>query len=153
MILEKSTVADQKVAPPDGTDSGSHPALALLAARPELFQEQGSVIESWRSYRGRRLGPYFRLIYRADRKQRSIYLGSCPQLAARVRHRLEEVQKLRRERRQSIQRRAAVRTALRAQKKELATALAELGLVLKGWEARGFRARRCSYQDQTKPSS
>jgi hypothetical protein len=46
--------------------------LALLAARPEVFARQGSVVASWRRRGTRTYGPYYRLIYREGGRQRSI---------------------------------------------------------------------------------
>ena len=57
------------------TDQKSHKALTLLREAPTRFACQGTVTTSWRTYRGRRLGPYYRLAWRENGRQRSIYLG------------------------------------------------------------------------------
>ena len=43
----------------------------FLLQHPQRFATQGSVAATWRTYRGRRLGPYFQLIYRRDGRKRS----------------------------------------------------------------------------------
>ena len=50
----------------DLVDQQTHPALALLAARPELFAQQGSVGPCWRRRGTKTYGPYYRLRYRDD---------------------------------------------------------------------------------------
>jgi hypothetical protein len=113
--------------------------LKFLADHAALLARQGSVQESWRLYRGERLGPYFRLLYRRDRKQQNLYLGADRALAEEVRTALEGLQAPLRERRELARLRAQARAALRAQKRELDQELRRLGAHLKGFEVRGWR--------------
>ncbi len=52
--MEKAGFVDQKAA-------ARFERVLALSGR---FAVQGSVVAGWRVYRGRRLGPYFRLAYR-----------------------------------------------------------------------------------------
>ncbi len=74
----------------------NHPALTLLREAPTRFANQGTVVETWRTYRGRRLGPYYRLTWREDGRQRAIYLGRQGPLVEEVRRLLHEAQTIRR---------------------------------------------------------
>ena len=127
--MEKSRPADQQ----------NHRALVLLASRPELFAAQGHVAAGYRTRNGRKLGPYYRLAYRENGRQHSIYLGRPGELVDRVRRRLGELQ------RQRIQFRALrsmerqVRASLRVEKRHLASLLRPYGLRMKGMEIRGWR--------------
>lgn len=115
--------------------------LTLLATRAALFARQGTVQPTWRTYQGQRCGPYFYLVWREGGGQRRHYLGADSALVAEVRARLEVLQAPRREDRQMAQVVAAARAALRGKRRDLALALAQLGLELKGWEVRGWRRR------------
>jgi len=111
---------------------------AYLLAHKTLFAAGGTVVAGWRRYRGRRLGPYFRVAFFEDGRQRSLYLGASPELADQVRTLLDELQgPLRRKRVfQRLNRQA--RAALRRQKARLNEELAKWGLYLKGFEFRGW---------------
>ena len=52
-----------------------HTSVRLLTRRPTRFARQGPGAATWRTSRGRRLGPYYRLAWRDRGRQRSIYLG------------------------------------------------------------------------------
>ena len=82
-IVEKREVVDQKV----------DRALGLIAARPGVFARQGAVVATWRPYRGRRLGPYWRLAYRDGGRQRSVHLGRNGPGVERVRQAFARVQR------------------------------------------------------------
>jgi len=110
---------------------------AELAARPALFARRGAVVATWRSYGGRRLGPYFQLAFREGARQRSIYLGRCRKLARRVRELLARLQRPRRERRRFARLTAQVRASLGRWKARLREELAQWGVQLKGFEFRG----------------
>jgi hypothetical protein len=110
--------------------------LQIVARRP-LFARQGAVVAGWRTYRGRRLGPYFRLAYREGGRQRSIYLGRCAELARRVGGLLARLQRPLRDRRLFARLKAQVRASLRLAKAELQRALAPWGIRLQGFEFRG----------------
>jgi hypothetical protein len=116
-----------------------HPAILLIAARPDLFARQGRVAKTWRHERGRRFGPYYRLVYREEGGRRSLYLGGDGPVVEQVRRELDCLQlpwRARRERQQLSDHAAA---ALRAQKTALHAALRAVGLRLQGYEVRGWR--------------
>jgi hypothetical protein len=83
----KGTERSKQLENRKGADQHAHPALALLAARPDLFARQGSVVASWRRRGTQTYGPYYRLIYRDERRQRSIYLGRAGGLVEEIRGR------------------------------------------------------------------
>jgi hypothetical protein len=107
----------------------------FILSHQDVFRRQGSVVSNWRSYRGRRLGPFFSLRYRVDGRQSAIYLGRSARLSERVRGLLAEIQQKR-----NLSR--LIRTAradLRKTKKLWQQDLAALNLELKGFEVRGWR--------------
>lgn len=121
----------------------THPALHLLQSEPQRFARQGAVVTAWRTYRGRRLGPYYRLAYREGSRQRSIYLGRQSPLVDKVRNLLGVLQAKHRFRCLARRRRAELRRrVLRPLKEYLERAflLYGNGLYFKGWEVRGIRA-------------
>ncbi len=96
--------------------------------------------------RARKLGPYFRLAYRADGRQQSIYIGACTKLVARVRALLADLQAvIRRHRAYRITRRE-LRTALRRRKAECDAVLRAHGLTPRGYDVRGFRRASSSVE-------
>ena len=117
----------------------THPALQLLAARPDLFRRGGHVAASWRQRDGRKFGPYFRLAYRDGDRQHSIYLGGAGPLVEQVRQQLAAIQRPYTERRALCQVEREVRTSLRLEKRHFSQLLRPLGLRLKGFELRGIR--------------
>lgn len=130
--MEKTETVDQKL----------DRIRTLLARAPDRFAQQGAVVASYRQYKGRRLGPYYRIAYRDGGRQRSIYLGSSKQVANEVRRLLESAQKPGRQRR-SIQRvRQQIRRELAQRKRNLDQQLRSIGLRLQGWETRGWRHLR-----------
>ncbi|MFH1922144.1 MAG: hypothetical protein ABIP48_19950 [Planctomycetota bacterium] len=110
-----------------------------MLVAPGVFATQGTVVSTSRTYRGRRLGPYFRLAFRKGGRQWSIYLGRSEGLARRVRDLLARLQHPRRWRRASRRLQAQVRASLRKAKAQLRKELAVRGITLKGWEFRGVR--------------
>jgi hypothetical protein len=114
----------------------------LVARRARIFFRQGAVVASWRQWAGRRLGPYYRLAYREQGRQRSIYLGKSESLAEKVRQLLAAVQQPRREERCLERLQANARAALRATKDQLRKHLAVWGIRLKGSEFRGVSVWR-----------
>jgi hypothetical protein len=117
----------------------SDAVLRFIAHHATIFGRHGSVQATWRVYRGRRLGPFFRLVYRSEGQQRSIYLGRHEGLAEEVRSLLTEMQAPVRESRVLARTKQLTREALRRQKRELAQVLQKHGLYLKGYEVRGWR--------------
>ena len=127
-VLENRKSVDQKL----------RDVSKRLRSRRDIFTRQGSVVESWREYDGRRLGPYFRLSYRDGGKQHSIYLGLSKQFADRIRKLLEEIQSPVKKQRELNQISALARAALRKQKKRWNQDLNQAALYAKGYEVRGW---------------
>ncbi|MCY2994865.1 MAG: hypothetical protein NTY19_44440 [Planctomycetota bacterium] len=100
----------------------------------DAFRRQGSVVPSWRTYRGRRLGPFFSLRFRLQGRQSAIYLGRSAGLAERVKALLDEVHRERKFARLKRRARAEFRELKRRWKQELAAT----GLELRGFEIRGW---------------
>ncbi|MCA9114031.1 MAG: hypothetical protein KDA79_03030 [Planctomycetaceae bacterium] len=114
----------------------------FLAEHSELLRRQGSVVESWRQYRDRRLGPYYRLAYRDGERQCSVYLGRDPNLADEVRQTLERLQAPGQDRRRRLRNRDALRRAVARSRAAWNAELRKSGLWLKGGEVRGWRKCR-----------
>ena len=138
--------------PPPNTQSGGpfpenrlpvtqniHPALALIDSLPDVFARQGTVVATWKAYAGRKLGPYYRLVYRREGRQRTVYIGRAGALVDRVRAALARLKRPLRRHRQLVRLQNHVRRALRLEKIRLNTILAKWGLHLKGFELRGPR--------------
>lgn len=130
---EKRDLVDQKTAARLGRIE------SYLLQHPALFATQGTVVATWRVYRGRRLGPYFQIAYRRAGRQRAIYVGRSEELAQRVRRLLDRLQGLHRGRQVSKRLQAQVRASLRRTKAQLRGLLAVWGIKLKGFEFRGVR--------------
>ena len=113
-----------------------------LKSRPDIFTRQGAVVESWRAYDGRKLGPYFRLSYRDGGRQYCIYLGRSRQLANRIRKLLQEIQRPVKQQRKLDQICALARAALRKQKERWSEDLDQAALHAKGYEVRGWKGGR-----------
>lgn len=128
---------------PKNVDQKPHrkwqPVCDFIMANREIFSRQGSVVATWRTYHGRRMGPYFRLAYRDSGRQRSVYLGRSRELADRVREMLHTLQAPLAEHRKWNRLRAQARVELRRVKSLWAGELANFGLHLKGYEIRGWR--------------
>jgi hypothetical protein len=127
-------------------DQLDHAAIRLLSARPDLFGRQGSVAATYRrrpplrgGARGKQFGPYYRLAYREDGRQRSVYLGRAGAVVERVRQQLATLQKPLRQWRflRRIDRQAGA--ALRASNARVTALLRPLGLRLRGFQVRGWR--------------
>jgi len=118
----------------------------LIAAHREVLAEQGTVVEGWREYGGHRLGPYFRLAYRIEGRQGSIYLGADQELAEDVRGLLADLQAPHRRRLALSRLCKRTKKSLANHKQELRAELAKIGLYLKGNEVRGVRNLTCCPQ-------
>ena len=127
--MENQTLVDQQ----------AHPALAILATRPEHFAQQGSISPCWRRRGDKTYGPYYRLRYRDAGCPRSLYLGRAGPLVDRVRQVLHTLQEPLRRRRALNQLHRRVRGALRVDRRQVDARLRPLGLRLKGFEVRGWR--------------
>jgi hypothetical protein len=120
-------------------DQQSHPALTLLAARPEFFAQHGAVDACYRRRNGKTYGPYYRLRYRDVGCAHCLYLGLAGPLVDRVRQTLHALQMPLRQHRAMLQLQRRVRDALRLDRRRLNLHLHSVGLRLKGFEVRGWR--------------
>lgn len=111
---------------------------AALRAQGHRFARQGTVVATWRQYRGKRLGPYYRLAYRADGRQKSIYLGASAWVAAQIRRLLARLQAPLREHRALQRARATILASLRRHQARAKALFAAVGVRLKGFEYRGL---------------
>ena len=120
-------------------DQLDHPALRLIAARPDLFARQGNVAATWRCRDGKRFGPYYRLSYRVDGRQCASLSRPGGALVERVRQALGAQQQAITQYRLFDRLVRQVRASLRIEKIRLRSLLCPFGLRLKGWEVRGWR--------------
>jgi hypothetical protein len=120
-------------------DQLAHPALDLIAARPDRFTRQGYVVATYRRRNGRTFGPYYALRYRDNGRAFSVYLGPAGPLVERVRQALAVVQQSLRQRCTFRRITRSIRTALRTHRLRVGNLLRPLGLYLKGYEVRGWR--------------
>lgn len=116
--------------------------LAKIREAAPALAATGSIVETWRTYQGRRLGPYYRLAYRESGRQKTIYVGKDAELVVAARSLLEELHVNERIRRTMERQQLAVRAGLRAAKAAWAQELQKSGLTLKGYEVRGWRRLR-----------
>jgi hypothetical protein len=116
--------------------------LRFVAAHGALLAVQGSVQETYRHYKGRRLGPFFRLSFRQAGKQRSLYIGRDRGLASAIEGQLQTLQAPRSNARQLERCLAECRRNLQAAKQEFRCRLEAQGLRLQGNEIRGWRTQR-----------
>lgn len=133
--MENHNVVDQKLIS----------VLRLIKDRRALFTKQGTVVETWRRYRGQKRGPYYRLAFRDGGQQRSIYLGTCKERADRVRAVLISLQESNAVENALKKVRAQVRGQLRKHKQTWERLLQERGLQLKGFEVRGWASAQAKY--------
>jgi hypothetical protein len=120
-------------------DQLDHPALRLIAARPELFCRQGNVAATYRRRNGKTFGPYYRLSYREDGRLCSIYLGRAGKLVERVRHALDAQHQPVTQYRLFERLAKQIRASMRIEKIRVRSLLCPFGLHLKGSEVRGWR--------------
>jgi len=147
-VLENRPVSAERAPRGGGTvenrevvDKKAERALALIASRPELFVRQGAVVATWRWYKGRRLGPYWRLAYREAGRQCSVYLGRMGEGVEQVRQALARWQDFRRWRTTYRRPRRQVKASFRAHLARFHRQLHALGLWRKGPEVRGGWSR------------
>ena len=108
----------------------------VVLARRDLFARQGSVVATTRTYRGRCLGPFYSVRFRADGKQASVYLGCSATLAERVEGLLNDLREETQQHRMLTRLKRHARAHLRQCKASWQQDLAALGLYLKGYEIR-----------------
>ena len=105
---------------------------------PDLVR-QGSIVETFRYRRGRRLGPYFQLTCRHAGRQYAVYLGNDQTFVGEVRRGLDLLQETTHRRRKLDACCRAVHAQARAAQRQLRIELAKHGLVLRGLEVRGWQ--------------
>jgi hypothetical protein len=127
--LENSKPADQ---PP-------HPALELIASRPDLFSRQGYLTATFRRRNGKSFGPYYLLNYREDGRLYSVYLGRPGELVEQVRQALDARHRPVTHYRLFDRLAKQIRASLRIEKIRVRVLLCPFGLRLKGSEVRGWR--------------
>ena len=121
--------------PPSRFDGIAERILALK----DVFARSGTIVATWRWRGQERYGPYYRVAYRCEGRQRAIYLGRCGELVEKVRALLAELQEPLRFKRRLAEMRRAVTQALRKVKAELDRAFGALGFYARGFEMRGWR--------------
>ena len=109
-----------------------------ILALKDVFARAGSVVASWRRRGERRFGPYYRVIYRVDGRQRAIYLGRSAEMAEKVRSLLAELKAPRLEARRVDDMLRAIKAAWRQARAEINEALRPAGMYFKGYELRGW---------------
>lgn len=127
------------------------PPLQFIQHNSELFARCGAVVASYRSKNGRRYGPYYRLAYLEQGRQRSLYLGRSKRLAQQAQNLLAQLQKPRNDRRALAQAARQRKTNLLHAKRHLQHTLRAYGLYTRGWVVRGFRARGFPRIDKITP--
>ena len=125
--------------------------LTFIQNNAQVFARVGSVVASYRTRGTTRYGPYYRVAYRTDGKQRSIYLGRCKELANRARTFLAQLQQPRNYRRMcrkaNRERHATLQRVIRGWQQTIRA----YGLDLRGCEIRGWRALGIPRYDKTTP--
>jgi len=114
----------------------------FLADHADILSRQGSVRATWRAYQGKRLGPFFLLVYREAGRQRSLYIGADPALAEEARRKLADMQAPLRAEREFDRHLAQLHQDFQEQKHVFARHLQQFGLYLKGTQVRGWRSCR-----------
>jgi hypothetical protein len=92
---------------------------SYIKTNQSIFARHGAIVTTWRLYRGHRLGPYFRLAFRKEGVQRSLYLGDNPAATEEIRELLQKLQSPLRERRLAARRLVEERRVARQRKKRL----------------------------------
>ena len=105
-----------------------------LLENKELIARDGCLGAIWKTYRGKRLGPYYRVEFRLNRTTRTIYIGRDEELVKMVREMIDELKQSRREDRLIRQARTAARAALRRSLAETEVLAAPFG-----YRRRAFR--------------
>ena len=131
--MENPSFVDQKLERKFAAVSG------IVCAHRDLFVRQGSVAATTRTYRGHCLGPFYSLRFRAEGKQKAVYLGRSQILAERVENLLNDLRKGAQEQRMLERLKRQARAHLRQCKAAWQQDLAPLGLRLKGFEIRRCR--------------
>jgi hypothetical protein len=116
--------------------------LSAVRALKSVFARQGTIVASYRAYRGHKLGPYYRLIYRAAGRQCSVYLGKSEKILAQVRRLLEKLQKPLKSRQILQHAQKTAQADLKRHMAQFRIDLLRVGLQLRGYSVRGWRRFR-----------
>ncbi|MBN2578082.1 MAG: hypothetical protein JXB10_03745, partial [Pirellulales bacterium] len=128
------------------------PILQKILANRSLFSRQGAVVASWRYKNGVKIGPYYRLAYRHDGRQCSLYLGRSEELVQEVQQLLAQLQRPLRQRKAVDSLRKRVNDLLRRNQADLRAELAARGLSLRGFRIIGWqRLRQECFERQILP--
>ncbi len=122
----------------------------FIKANAQVFARQGTVAATWRTYKGKRLGPYYQLTYREDGRQHWLYLGRSEQLAQQVRQFLAALHGPRDRHRLNRRLQSQARASLHLAKAQLKEVCAKRGITLKGYEFRGVHKYLAGYS-RTQP--
>ena len=134
MKLEQSNPVDQRPEP-----QRPSPALRYIEEHREQFARQGCVVASYRKVGERTNGPYFRLAFRVEGRQHSLYIGRDPQAAEAVRTALNQLHAHRRRQLLFDKWERDARRTLRLAKLQADFHVRPLGLRFHGFEIRGWR--------------
>ncbi|MBN2578638.1 MAG: DUF1678 domain-containing protein [Pirellulales bacterium] len=129
------------------------PASPLDAVRKlkSVLARQGSIVATYRTYNGRKLGPYYRLAYRTEGRQRSLYLGKSKKIVRQVRRLLEKIQKSRNIRRSLHHGYKNLEETMKKHWAQIQVGLLKVGLQFRGFDIRGWRRYRRLLQLQRTP--
>jgi len=114
--------------------------LEFIQANPLTFARRGSVVASYRIKNGRHHGPYYRLAYTENGRQRSLYLGRSETLAQQARDLIDQLQQPRNDRREEARAERLRQANILRAKRHWQQTLRAYGLYTRGWVVRGFRA-------------
>ena len=134
MKLEESNPVDQQPTP-----QHTSRALLYIAEHQQVFLRQGCVVASFRKVGNRTNGPYFRLAFRIDGHQHTIYIGRNAKAAEAVRSALNQLHAFRRHRLLFDKWEREARRTLRLAKIEADFHIRPLGLRFHGFQVRGWR--------------
>ncbi|MBN2579784.1 MAG: DUF1678 domain-containing protein [Pirellulales bacterium] len=116
--------------------------LKAVRAMKSVLARQGTIIASYRTYRGQKLGPYYRLAFRDEGRQRSIYLGKSEIILRQVRNLLEKLQKPLKTRHNLRHAQKVMQAAMKKHMARFRVDLLRVGLQLRGYAVRGWRRYR-----------
>ena len=121
--------------------------LGLSEADCRCLVHCGFVGSEYRQRHGQTYGPYYKLRFRSNGRQRVRYLGRDAALAARIRTALATLHNSRRLLRQTLAAMAQLRGRMAALKEDLRPHLAAHGLQLHGYAARQPRTTSADKQN------
>jgi hypothetical protein len=121
--------------------------LGMSRTEVDCLQDQGFVAAEYRTYQGARLGPYYKLRWRQDGKQRVKYLGQDVEIIVEVSIALAQLQKKRILERQLARMFLEARKSLRRVKQDMTTAMAAMGEYYHGYTSRKRRTDPNSKQE------